>query len=733
MASSISTDSTIFEDNLQQYPCHFVWKLEDKCGRHFKTAMDYIDHHIRCSPKEMQVPAIALKAYLYMSTLKGNEKHNPEEALELLKEALEINDAESSLHHDHKGPMGDRVVLLANKAWVYSKYGYIDKAESSKVELEEIYQLLSREAWAYVDAHKAFAFQWFSRSKFGEAIASYKNALAVFPSNFDWLFGYTRFLEKTEVLSQTPNEGVSLVTEIERNLRKILECNPGHGLARVFLARRLADKGSTMEAEHQVEEALNIDRSNLVVVQRAGEVYRKMSKFRNALQFLNRPIATCSESDSSFAFRQIGCVYKDKYMHYKRKGTEERMNLFQALDYFEKATKADSSNFLAKCDVAYAHSLLGDIKTARTWYSQLVQTPDADDRARACFYFGEFLHMQRDNEVNVIEQYKNAIRADPDGYGGKKAVKNLRGIIKNRLAADENDFEALEMLAWVHKKTGFIDSACFFYEKAYRLHKTEKLALTLAKLYIKAVDNENAKKYIDMIYRSKPEYYTKLMGQLYVVQGKEFEQDGDCEKARLHYSLAADFDSLEGAENLVRLLKTCSDDEKIESMNWFKDCARIKALGRKEAKILADNKREIKADTVKRLEKLQSYLQQVLVPNTHVRYLSGLYDKYVRFLSLTEVDTARIRNVADVLLEARNVLDRLMSDFKMKEYKPTDHRHHCSFFYINDSSPSVEYTCIKKSRVHMDIFGKVLDKNFPIYLNTWLKFNQPMTSTRINT
>ncbi|XP_070570677.1 interferon-induced protein with tetratricopeptide repeats 1-like [Ptychodera flava] len=521
MASSISTDSSAFEESLHEYPCHFTWNLEDKCDRDFKTVVEYIDHHIRYNPEQMPVPAIALKAYLYMSSLKGNDKPRPTKALKLLDRALKTNGAKSSRQN---GQNGERVVLLANKAWVHLKLGERDKVESLIDELDQMYPLLSnlKEARAYVDAHKAFACQWFSRSKYGEAIECYKKALAVFPSNVDWLFGYTRFLEKTEARSQSSNDGVSPVTEIELSLRKILECNPGHGLARVFLARRLADKGSTMEAEHQVEEALKIDGNNFVVVQRAGEVYRKMSKLDIALELLEE--AKDSESDSSFTFRQIGCVYKDKY--YKSKGKKDKTNLSTALQYLEKAVEVDSSNFLAKCDVASVRSSLGHTGEARTMYSQLVQTSNADDRALACFYFGEFLHRQRENEVNVIEQYKNAIRADPDGYGGQKAVKKLREKIQKRLATDENDFDALKLLAWIHKKTGFIDSACFFYEKAYRLHETEELSLTLAKLYIKAVDHENARTYIDIIYRSKPEHYTKLMGQLDVVQKKNLNEMG---------------------------------------------------------------------------------------------------------------------------------------------------------------------------------------------------------------
>ncbi|XP_070571242.1 interferon-induced protein with tetratricopeptide repeats 5-like [Ptychodera flava] len=232
MASSTTTDSSAFEESLHEYQCHFTWNLEDKCDRDFKTIMEYIDHHIRYNPEQMPVPATALKAYLYVSTLKGNDNTRPIEALELLDRALEINGAESS-RHKHDGAQGDRVVLLANKACVYLNLGKRDEAERLKDELEQM-NANSEKACAYVDAHKAFACQWFSRSKFGEAIECYKKALAVFPFNVDWLFGYTRFLEKTDVRSQSSNDGVSPVTEIELNLRKILECNPGTVLPESF-------------------------------------------------------------------------------------------------------------------------------------------------------------------------------------------------------------------------------------------------------------------------------------------------------------------------------------------------------------------------------------------------------------------------------------------------------------------------------------------------------------------
>ncbi|XP_077997910.1 interferon-induced protein with tetratricopeptide repeats 5-like [Glandiceps talaboti] len=684
MADMDSIASSVgYEERLEAFPCHFMWRLDDKCGRDFKTAMEYIDHHLAHNPDEMTVPAMAVKAYLYMSNLKDNNLKDPQAALEWIEDALERNESDLREDASHDGPIGYKVVLLADQAWVYFKLGEIEKAEPLIEELEA-HPPLSKKAEAYLKAIKAFTFQWFSRSKFLEGIESYKEALIVFPSNVDWLFGYTRLLEKKK---HNPTQGVGEVTKIEQNLRHILKVNPKHGLARAFLAKALAEKGSHLEAEYEANRALDIDGNNFVVVQRVGEAFLKLEKFDEALELFEE--ARDSEADSSFTLGLIGSVYTKKY--YKQKpGKRSKANLEKALEYYQQAIEADNSNFRAKCDQANMYSQLGNVVKAKQLYFQLVETENEDDKAGALYYFGLFLDKQLRKTSEAMEQYKKAIKIQPDSFGGIRAGKEITEKMQRKVSENENDDKALELLGWVYSKNNYFDSACFHYDKAYELKSSDAdfnpsnavLTVKLAQLHIKSVAPDQAFDYLELIKMTDIDEYRRLKGKFHFVKGREYTRLGMNDKARLEFSSSAEYDDLEGCENLITLLGTCTDDAKYEK-RWFEDLAKVISMSRKEPFLIQRYRGKISAKEIdKRINALNLAKNNIIMPA--VLYLHDLYNKYVSFLADAQPNVIQC---ADVLLEARNLLDRVMADFQDREYGPK--QSHCSFIYIKNTNSSV--------------------------------------------
>jgi cytochrome c-type biogenesis protein CcmH/NrfG len=75
-------------------------------------------------------------------------------------------------------------------------------------------------------------------------------ALALVPDYLDALVGKAAvLLNLPRLLGGNPREG-------EQLLRHVLDVDPGHAIARLFLAQALAERGARVEARRQVESVL---------------------------------------------------------------------------------------------------------------------------------------------------------------------------------------------------------------------------------------------------------------------------------------------------------------------------------------------------------------------------------------------------------------------------------------------------------------------------------------------
>ncbi|XP_077863642.1 antiviral innate immune response effector IFIT1-like, partial [Saccoglossus kowalevskii] len=398
--------------------------------------MSYVDHLLKFSPNQMRVTAKALKSYLYMADLKGNDENYMRKALNFLDEALSDNVFEVDAAEED-GPIGDKVILLANKAWLLYNMGKMNEVDSLITEIESFREQMSDKAGAYSLAYDALTKNWFSRNNYKSAIQCYKLAMECVPDHVDWLFGYTRLIAKTE-------NQVELLDKIPA----ITEEETQYGLARVHLARCLLKKGSEVEALHHVDRALEDDGNNPIVVQRVGEIYRKMGKFDDAIEILAE--ALDSSPDSSFILNEIGLVFKGRFFK-KKHGKTDHALLLKSINYFHDSSVADPSNIIAKANLAQMY--LG-------WTG-------------ICYDFEK---------------------------------KNMQ----KRLVNDKQDLEALKLIGWVNSKTGYLDSASFYYERAYEVDSLDpNLLIRLVEVCVKAENIVKADKYIEFM-DSKKEEYKKL-------------------------------------------------------------------------------------------------------------------------------------------------------------------------------------------------------------------------------
>ncbi|XP_070568966.1 uncharacterized protein [Ptychodera flava] len=128
-----------YRDVLHKLPCHFTWKQDVDVNFRYEYLMpaadDMLKHHGDLAP----VPIKALKGYLYVSKLRPKYKRDPRAALKWFDEALSDNQKELRKCDDNDGPMGDKLVLLADIAWVHFLFGEKGKARERLNEIANLF------------------------------------------------------------------------------------------------------------------------------------------------------------------------------------------------------------------------------------------------------------------------------------------------------------------------------------------------------------------------------------------------------------------------------------------------------------------------------------------------------------------------------------------------------------------------------------------------------------------
>ncbi|XP_070570652.1 uncharacterized protein aq_1088-like [Ptychodera flava] len=501
-----------------------------------------------------------------------------------------------------------------------------------------------------------------------------QKAFNIYPEKVSWMFADIRLQSKKDDREHDSGGLSPAVKKEEKSLRKLLRLRPNHALARVFLGRCLLKKGSNVEATHHFELAFEQAGENTTVLQRIGEALVRNGYLQQAVGILERVLSI--NPNSSFALEQLGIVYRK--MYFEDKTNNEPLN--KALSYFKKAVENDESNFAAKCDIAFIYSLLKKLEEARIMYYDLTQTEDLRDKACAHFNFGKFLEINGESHGDTMEQYRQAMQADRESLFAADAGKRLLNLLKKRLDQDRNDVDALEFMGWLYETTNHTESACFYYEKAYNLKDSESslqdLVTKLAHLFLQSENVEKAEEFVNKIRKYDQQAHLDMKGRLHCLKGSIHKIGQDMKQARKEFSRAVGLGSFEGLKNLLEILTSCAEEEIFERV-WFEDCAKVMRLLRLK---FAECDRGSENEEGRQHQALQDEFTRIL--SRHEKRLHDLCGRFIEMLSYDVDDIAKSK-VVDVVLEARNSLDRVMVDFQSHHYPSLNpKKHRCTFFYL---------------------------------------------------
>ncbi|XP_070570675.1 interferon-induced protein with tetratricopeptide repeats 1-like [Ptychodera flava] len=712
------------EDTIERFPCHFNWRLEEDCDRDIKTVTHHLGNHLKDHPDRLPVPAKTFRGYLCLSSLNQQGEKDPQEALKWFNDALE------DISLDLEGAVGDWIVTMANKARTLLLLGDMAEAQCVTTELQKFHGSLECEkVMAHVYAHEAFALSWLSPNKSDRGVQCYENALKVFPKKNEWLFGYALFFNKfnAKFLSLDQEQAVG---KQEKLYRKILRSNPADAFTRIQLASNLASRDSDLEALFHYEKALEYGGGDVTVVQRVAEHYHWKGKFDKAVDTFRKALDL--DSRSSFINHQLGNIYKK--IAKSKKGNEKEEYLRLAIRYFDKALELDESLYSAFRDKVHAHATLVGYVEARELFDELLsRTRDSErsfDASDAHLNYARYLERlnKKAEKLKAIEHYKKSLAANPECPSAQDAAKILLERQLKRLSEHPQDVQALKMVGWVYTKIGHLHSACFYYEKAYDIEKSDFIAFRLADLFALANNPLGQQKYLNLVQYSDEEESESLKTATYHKQnGEQYEAMLETDSARKQYAMAAHYRSVQGCEKLLELLKKCKDDDKFEQQ-WFDDCIIIAHNIENKEKIIERKGKKKNSKINAKVERLQTDLRQIAAPSLAV--VKDLCWDYISLLSKEPIaDIVEIPWVgSNVIYEAKRLLcsackllHRCVADFEKFNYGI--HSQH-KFFFVTKGNVAAEVRKITRDygwENFAEDFGKLFLFLVEIqHGNTWL-------------
>ncbi|XP_070570679.1 interferon-induced protein with tetratricopeptide repeats 1-like isoform X1 [Ptychodera flava] len=717
------------EETIESFPCHFNWRLEENCDRHIQLIIHHLENHLKDHPGRLPGPAKTFRGYLCLSSLNQQGEKDPQEALKWFNDALE------DISLDVEGAVGDWIVTMANKARTLLLLGDIAGAEQVAKELQQCRGSLKCEkVMAHVYVNEAFALSWLGPNKSDRGVRCYENALKVSPRKKEWLFGYALFFSKfnAKFLSLDQEQAVN---KQEKLYRKILRENSADAFTRVLLASNLAHRDSDLEALFHYEKALEDGGGDVTVVQRVAEHYHWKGKFDEAVDTFSKALDL--DSRSPFINHQLGNIYKKIA---KSKGANEKEEyekeeyLRLAIRHFDKALELDESRYTAFRDKVHALPGLCGNDEMREWFDKLLCRPRENERgchvSDAHLNYARYLERlnKRSENLKAMEHYKKSLAADPKCISGQDAAKILSKKQMKVLSENPQDVEALKMVGWVYTKIGHLDSACFYYEKAYEIEKTDFIAFRLADLFALANNPLGQQKYLNLVQYSDEEESELLKIATYHKQnGEQYEAMLETDSARKQYAMAAYYRSVQGCEKLLEILKKCKDDDKFEQQ-WFDDCVLISHNIENKEKII-ERKGKRKNSRIKaKVERLKTDLEQIAAPS--LAPVKDLYWDYISLLSKEPIaDTMETPWVdSNVICEAKRLLQgackllhRCVADFEKFNYGI--HSKH-EFFRVSEGNVAAEVRKITRDygwENFAENFGKLFLFLVEVqHTNTWL-------------
>ncbi|XP_032890373.1 interferon-induced protein with tetratricopeptide repeats 5-like [Amblyraja radiata] len=454
---------------LGQLQCHFTWGPQ----------MDIVDlddvkqrlqDSIIIGGKHQGVPHNHLA---YINYLQGN----CEEALRDLEEA------ERRLREIHGDGFERRsIVTHGNRAWLHYHMGQLSKAQSYLDKLEVMCGPLTQgphvtamvpEVWG----EKGWSLLSSRSQCCEEAKECFARALEEDPDNTEWNMGYATALYRLESISAIPE--IPEVSESVRQLRRVLELDPGESVARVMLALRLQEFQQQAEANELVEEALRTSPDSPFVLRYAAKFYRIQHNVDKAIGLLKKALEFTPHSP--FLHHQIGICYREKLWALRKNqgsrdpGMEAEL-INHCKHHFGTAFELKPSFIRAQLDFAGICLMNGESNKAVKIYNILRSLEDvAPDKKQAIeLQLGLYEMYHTKSESNAIHHFMEGLKIQRGTKHWKLCCTKLEKIARGQINRNPYNSRAWDILGFLHRKAGKISEAVECYEKALRWDRGNK-------------------------------------------------------------------------------------------------------------------------------------------------------------------------------------------------------------------------------------------------------------------
>ncbi|XP_077977127.1 uncharacterized protein LOC144432731 [Glandiceps talaboti] len=463
-------------ETLMSLPCHFTWKLEEECDRPDKLRVckyKETTYHPELSP----TPHTAMMGYLQVSELRPPEGRDPMAALSWFDKALQDNQKELDSSDDKDGPLGDKLVILADKAWVYHMLGQVDKMGEI---LQEINQLgggkLTEKQKAFVFGHKGTAFMYFVKKTCSEGIDSFKRALSVFPKKPDWLVlqCLLQFYCYHRMYDTTAEKYTLSIKECKMSLKRVMEINPNHSYARAILGWVLI-KLNTDEAKYEIQEALCRNSKSPWVLHCAGDIYINMKDFDKADEYFCKAMEIIPDSPQYLV--GIGDAHIMKYQHGLNSGKKSLSeDLVTASEYYNRALQCSDGVFVdAEQGIGIIKEYQGNYSEAIETYMSMIKTSnDPHYKSEACWYTAGVYEESLSDSVKAMNFFDQTVEHGVEYWCGKNAAKRVIKEMQKVVQSDPDNKDALVKIGDMYNKLNEFETACQYYRQAIQSEMTDE-------------------------------------------------------------------------------------------------------------------------------------------------------------------------------------------------------------------------------------------------------------------
>ncbi|XP_070555928.1 interferon-induced protein with tetratricopeptide repeats 3-like [Ptychodera flava] len=419
---------------LKTLPCYFNWKLEDFSDEDRQVLVRCAQENLKSNTELSLVAHKTVLGYLNMTQFMLTEDRNPDTALRWYDDALADNRKDIDKYGDNDGPLGDKLVLLSNMAWVFFLLNRFDKVDEILKTIKlEFDGKLSKNQKAFIYAHKGMSLVYYEGEMCDVSIACLNRGLSVFPCRVDWLFWSAYMLEAQPFRFYDDfkdQEFLSMLDQSESLYRNVLEHNSNHCYAKAMLGRVLSYKGQHDEAESLIRDALKLNRTTPTVACCASELYVEDKKFEMSIEVLRQSLEVWP--NNTYVLHYLGNTYKSKYLNEQETGADHG-DLETAIRYYDEAIKYASGHLPeAILDKAEVCTLMGNTPEAiNLLLLGITITRDPYWKSLAYFRSGKF-YMDNPNfqpgEHNrrfALNYFQLSIKQGDKYWCAKRAVKEV--------------------------------------------------------------------------------------------------------------------------------------------------------------------------------------------------------------------------------------------------------------------------------------------------------------------